>query len=165
MVAGAASRRTSRCTKRRPELRACEGASCVISTLQGLEEVIVDVQTRLLDVAIEQKVRRFIPSDFSADFTKLADGSHRNFDLRRRFHKAARGLIDRSLSPIEITSIFQGGFTELLGSGWVLFDYKKRLDMLKLAQVAVPEPGPREVRIRVKAAAINPPCLRRKAVS
>jgi NmrA-like family len=106
--------------------RACLGASCVISTLQGLEDVIVDVQSRLLDVAIEQKVRRFIPSDFSGDFTKLPEGSHRNFDLRRRFHALARRLVERSASAIELTSIFQGGFTELLGSGWVLFDYKKR---------------------------------------
>ena len=30
------------------------------------------------------------------------------------------------------------------------------LDVLELAEVAVPEPGPREVRVRVKAAAINP---------
>lgn len=111
----------------REELRhACADAWCVISTLQGLEEVIVDVQSRLLEVAVEQKVRRFIPSDFSGDFTKLPDGSHRNFDLRRRFHGVARAIIDRSASPIGLTSIFQGGFTELLGSGWVLFDYKKR---------------------------------------
>ncbi len=107
-------------------LQACEGACCVISTLQGLEAVIVGVQTRLLEAAIAKKVRRFIPSDFSGDFTKLPEGSHRNFDLRRRFHGIVRSYIERTGSPIEVTSIFQGGFTELLGSGWVLFDYKKR---------------------------------------
>ncbi len=35
-------------------------------------------------------------------------------------------MIQQSNSDIEFTSIFQGGFTELLGSGWLLFDYKKR---------------------------------------
>lgn len=106
--------------------RACDGAWCVISTLQGLDDVIVGVQARLLDAAIERQARRFIPSDFSGDFTKLPEGSHRNFDLRRRFHAVASEHIERSASAIEMTSIFQGGFTELLGSGWVLFDYKKR---------------------------------------
>ena len=106
--------------------RVCAGAYAVVSTLQGLEEVIVGVQSRLLKAAIAQNVRRFIPSDFSGDFTKLPEGSHRNFDLRRRFHQAADGIIRQSQAKIEFTSIFQGGFTELLGSGWVLFDYKKR---------------------------------------
>lgn len=106
--------------------RACEGATCVVSTLQGIGDVIVDVQRRLLEAAVAAGVRRFIPSDFSGDFTRLPPGSHRNFDLRRRFHEAAAEVIAASSSPIELTSIFQGGFTELLGSGWVLFDYKKR---------------------------------------
>jgi len=35
-------------------------------------------------------------------------------------------MIQQSNSDIEFPSIFQGGFAELLGSGWVLFDYKKR---------------------------------------
>ena len=106
--------------------RVCAGAYAVVSTLQGLEEVIVGVQSRLLKAAIAQNVRRFIPSDFSGDFTKLPAGSHRNFDLRRRFHQAADAIIQQAQAKIEFTSIFQGGFTELLGSGWVLFDYKKR---------------------------------------
>ena len=106
--------------------RVCAGAYCIVSTLQGLEEVIVGVQSRLLKVAIAHNVRRFIPSDFSGDFTKLPEGSHRNLDLRRRFHQAADAIMRQSQAKIELTSIFQGGFTELLGSGWVLFDYKKR---------------------------------------
>ena len=106
--------------------RACAEAHAVVSTLQGLEDVIVGVQSRLLDAAIATGVRRFIPSDFSGDFTKLPEGSHRNFDLRRRFHRVAEARTRAAGSAIELTSIFQGGFTELLGSGWVLFDYKKQ---------------------------------------
>ncbi len=106
--------------------RVCAGAHCVVSTLQGLEEVIVGAQSRLLQAAVQDKVRRFIPSDFSGDFTKLPVGAHRNFDLRRRFHQAAADIIGAGRSNIEFTSIFQGGFTELLGSGWVLFNYNKR---------------------------------------
>lgn len=107
-------------------MRVCKGAYSVISTLQGLDDIIMGVQSRLLEAAIKNNVRRFIPSDFSADFTKLKEGTHRNFDLRRQFHAIAKGMIQNAHSNIEFTSIFQGAFTELLGSGWVLFDYKKR---------------------------------------
>ena len=41
---------------------ACAGASCVVSALQGLRDVIVETQTSLLDGAIEAGVPRFIPS-------------------------------------------------------------------------------------------------------
>ena len=43
---------------------ACSGASCVISALSGLREVIVDSQTLLLDAALKAGVPRFIPSDY-----------------------------------------------------------------------------------------------------
>lgn len=93
----------------RPELaRACHGASCVVSALSGLREVIVDAQTRLLDAAVEAGVPRFIPSDYAIDFTKLPDGSNRNFDLRREFK---RRLDD---APIAATSILNGMFMDLL---------------------------------------------------
>jgi len=55
-----------------PELtEACLGASCVISALSGLRDVIVEAQTLLLDAAVKAGVPRFIPSDYSIDFTKL----------------------------------------------------------------------------------------------
>ena len=48
---------------------ACSCASCVVSALQGLRNVIVETQTVLLDAAIKAEVPRFIPSDYSIDFT------------------------------------------------------------------------------------------------
>ena len=65
-------------------------------------------------------------SDFSIDLTQVPEGANRNFDLRLGFHEAADRLIQQSKSGIEFTSIYQGAFTELVGSGMVLFDYKKR---------------------------------------
>ncbi len=105
--------------------RVCAGAYCVVSTLQGLDDVIIGVQSRLLEAAIAGGARRFIPSDFSMDLTKLAEGSQRNLDLRRRFHGVARDLIGQAKSPLELTSVYQGAFTELVATGWVLFNYKK----------------------------------------
>ena len=50
---------------------ACSGASCVVSALQGLRDVIVETQAVLLDAALKADVPRFIPSDYSIDFTKV----------------------------------------------------------------------------------------------
>jgi NmrA-like family len=66
--------------------QACQGVSCVVSALAGLHETIVDSQIKLLDAAISAGVPRFIPSDYSSDFTKLPAGENRNFDLRKEFH-------------------------------------------------------------------------------
>jgi len=102
---------------------ACAGAACVVSALSGLREVIVDAQTHLLDAAVAAGVPRFIPSDFSIDFTKLPAGSNRNLDLRREFGRH----LDRM--PIQATSILNGMFMDLLTgqAPLVLFKLKRVL--------------------------------------
>src|SRR5271157_5659479 len=87
---------------------ACVGASCVVSALQGLQDVIVQAQSALLDAAIKADVPRFIPSDYSIDFTRFPPGQNRNLDLRREFHKR---LDERSIAA---TTVFCGAFAELL---------------------------------------------------
>src|SRR5271166_3345226 len=57
--------------------QACAGASCVVSALQGLRDVMIDAKSVLLDAAIAAGVPRFIPSDFSIDFTRLRAGENR----------------------------------------------------------------------------------------
>ncbi len=90
--------------------RACAGAACVVSALNGLRDVIVGRQGVLLDAAVRAGVPRFIPSDYAADFTKTAPGRNRNFDLRREFMARADG------APIEVTSILNGAFMDMLGA-------------------------------------------------
>ena len=87
---------------------ACSGASCVVSALQGLRDVIVETQTVLLDAAIKAGVLRFIPSDYSIDFTRFPLGENRNLDLRKEFHER----LDRA--SISATTIFNGAFTDML---------------------------------------------------
>lgn len=89
-------------------VRACTGAGCVVSALAGLRPVVVDAQQRLLDAAVSAGVPRFIPSDYSLDFTPFEPGENRNLDWRRAFHQ----YLDRQ--PIAATSIFNGAFMELL---------------------------------------------------
>ncbi|MBC8082501.1 MAG: NmrA family NAD(P)-binding protein [Hymenobacter sp.] len=100
--------------------RACEGVSCVVSALAGLRDVIVDGQSVLLAAAVAAGVPRFIPSDFSSDYTQQAAGENRNFDLRREF----RERLDSS--PIVATSILNGGFAELLTYNIPLLDFKQQ---------------------------------------
>jgi uncharacterized protein YbjT (DUF2867 family) len=105
-----------------PDLtKACEGGSCVVSALSGLRDVIVEAQTLLLDAAVKARVLRFVPSDYSIDFTKLAPGTNRNLDLRREFHER----LDKA--PIAATSILNGMFMDLLTgqAPFILFKLKR----------------------------------------
>ena len=103
--------------------KACAAGACVVSALSGLREVIVDAQSRLLDAAVQAGVPRFIPSDYSIDFTKLAPGTNRNLDLRREFHVR----LDRA--RIKATSILNGAFMDMLTgqAPIILFKFKRVL--------------------------------------
>lgn len=83
-------------------------ATVVLSTVAGLRDVMMDLQMRLLNAAAEAKVPRFIPSDFSIDFTKIPKGDNRNLNLRFEFMKKAE------TSNIKLTSILNGGFMDML---------------------------------------------------
>ena len=100
---------------------ACTGVSCVVSALSGLRDVIVDIQKVLLAAAISGNVPRFIPSDYSLDFTRFSVGENRNLDLRREFHES----LDNS--SIAGTSIFNGAFTGLLTGQMPLILYRQKL--------------------------------------
>ena len=139
--------------------KACEGVSCVVSALAGLRDTIIDTQKVLLDAAVNAGVPRFIPSDFSLDFTNLVDGKNRNLDLRREFHQ----YLDQK--NIKATTIFNGPFTDLLTNQMpmILFKFHKvlywgnanqKMDFTTMddtaaftAKVAVDEISPRFLRI------------------
>ena len=78
------------------------------------------MQTVLLDAAIKADVPRFIPSDFSIDFTKFPPGENRNLDLRRDFHKRLEK------TSISATTIFNGAFAELLTDQMPLILFKPK---------------------------------------
>jgi hypothetical protein len=102
---------------------ACKDVDCVVSALSGLRDVIIDTQKTLLEAAIEAKVPRFIPSDYSIDFTNLVDGENRNLDLRREFHTYLEN------APIKATTIFNGAFMDMLTAEMplILFKFKRIL--------------------------------------
>jgi len=100
---------------------ACTDVACVVSALAGLREVIIDAQKMLLDAAIAAGVPRFIPSDYSLDFTKFKHGENRNLDWRREFHE----YLDNK--PIQATSVFNGAFTELLTTDMPMILFKQKM--------------------------------------
>jgi NAD(P)-dependent dehydrogenase (short-subunit alcohol dehydrogenase family) len=99
---------------------ACSGVSCVVSAIAGLHDVIVKMQTKILNAAVAAGVPRFIPSDFSSDFTTMPAGENRNFDLRKEFH----AILDES--PIRATSIFNGAFADILRYNTPLFNAQQK---------------------------------------
>lgn len=89
---------------------AVDGARCVVSALNGLDDVILGRQEVLLHAAVQAGVPRFIPSDYSEEYTRITPGTNRNLDLRREFMARA----DRA--PIQVTSVLNGAFMDLLGT-------------------------------------------------
>jgi hypothetical protein len=85
--------------------RAMIGGSVVLSAVSGLEEVIVGLQSRLVEAAVSAGVPRFIPSDFAIDYRQVLPGENRNLNLRATF----REVLDRR-SDIRVTSILNGAF-------------------------------------------------------
>jgi nucleoside-diphosphate-sugar epimerase len=88
--------------------KVCTGKNCVVSALAGLDDVIVDLQMKVLDGAIKAGVPRFIPSDFCTDYNGLVPGENRNFDLRRVFKSYLDG------TSMKASSIFNGAFADIL---------------------------------------------------
>jgi nucleoside-diphosphate-sugar epimerase len=98
----------------------CIGAHCLVSALAGLKETVIDTQKIFLDAAVQANVPRFIPSDYSNDFTNLKEGENRNLDLRRAFHRYLEA------TPIKATTIFNGPFMDLLTTDMPLILFKQK---------------------------------------
>ena len=93
----------------------------IVSALAGLRDVIIDTQKVLLNAAIAAGVPRFIPSDYSLDFTRFSNGENRNLDLRREFH----GYLDKT--SISATTIFNGAFADMLTGQIPIILFKPKL--------------------------------------
>jgi uncharacterized protein YbjT (DUF2867 family) len=81
---------------------AVSGVETVVSAVSGTRSVIVDAQRALLGAAVSAGVPRFVPSDYSSDYRRIALNSNRNFELRREF----AGDVDAA--AIRATSVLIG---------------------------------------------------------
>jgi len=101
----------------------CQGASTVISAVQGGPDVIIDGQTQLLRAARDAGVKRFIPSDYSLDLFKVKPGHIPTSDMRCQFASVA----DAERGKVEVVHVLNGGF---LDRG-VLFGFIRVIDVEK----------------------------------
>lgn len=140
-------------------LKACEGVDIVVSAVRGGQdessekEIVLYGQLNLIEAAKISGVKRFIPSDFSFDYFKLALGDNYNLDLRRQ---VAVELIN---SGMDYTFLMNGVFTEVLlspflqvfdfhsgtfsywGDGDTLFDTTTTDDVAKYVAEAIADPA------------------------
>ncbi|MDR8409445.1 NmrA family NAD(P)-binding protein [Nonomuraea sp. 3-1Str] len=94
-------------------------ATTVISAVQGGPEVIVDGQANLVRAAEKAGARRFIPSDFAFDLTKLDDGDNFMIDWRRQAAAARAG------SRLDVVSVLNGAFYEVMTGFMGLIDWQQ----------------------------------------
>ncbi|WP_035773021.1 NmrA family NAD(P)-binding protein [Arthrobacter sp. Br18] len=99
---------------------ALDGVETVISAVSGVRPVILDAQRALLAAALGAEVPRFIPSDFSSDYRRIALGSNRNFELRREF------AAHLDAAPIKATSVLNGAFADMLTGQAPMISFKRR---------------------------------------
>ncbi len=101
--------------------KACLEVGCMISTLSGNREVIMQSQVELLKACTEAKVKRFIPSAYSIDFKAVQIEKNRNLAVLREF--------DQVLATAEIrsTTILNGAFADMLTgqAPFILFAIKR----------------------------------------
>jgi uncharacterized protein YbjT (DUF2867 family) len=89
-------------------LNATQGQQIVISALSGGPDLMLTGQLNLLEAARQSGVARFVPSDYSSDYTKLDYGDNVNLDMRKRVLEAVQQ------SGIGYTVFLNGGFTEVV---------------------------------------------------
>jgi uncharacterized protein YbjT (DUF2867 family) len=93
-------------------LAVCEDVDVLVSAV-GNNEVTVPGQKNLIDAAKQQRVKRFIPSDYSVDYRKLDYGDNDNLDMRKQVFEYLQQ------SGLEYTLILNGAFMDNVGTPYM----------------------------------------------
>ncbi|MFP2906895.1 aromatic alcohol reductase [Pyxidicoccus sp. 3LFB2] len=128
---------------------AVEGVDAIVSAVRGGPEVLLDGQLRLLDAARRHGVLRFIPSNYSPDFFRLAGGEDSLLDLHRRVADAVEqsgvrhtfvlcgGFMEVALSPVAHVFDLERGQVAYWGTGDEPFDVSAMRDVARWVAEAV----------------------------
>ncbi len=100
-------------------LTPCTGVDVVVSAI-GNSEATVPGQKNLIDAAKQQGVKRFIPSDYSADYRGLDYGDNDNLDKRKEVLEYLQH------SGLEYTLVLNGAFMESIAY-MPLFDLEHQI--------------------------------------
>ena len=85
----------------------CKGVEVIVSAV-GNDRVTVPGQKNAIDAAKEQRVKRFIPSDYSIDYRKLDYGDNDNLDMRKEV------LEYLEQNGMEYTLVLNGAFMDTI---------------------------------------------------
>lgn len=99
----------------------CEGASTLVSAVQGGPDVIIEGQAELLRAAREAGVGRFVPSDYSLDLFEVKPGRIPTSEMRRQFALIA----DSERGDVEVVHVLNGIFLDRE----VLFGFLRVIDL------------------------------------
>ncbi len=143
----------------------CAGVDVVVSAI-GNNEVTVPGQKNLIDAAKKQGVKRFIPSDYSADYRKLDYGDNDNLDKRKEV------LEYLQQSGLEYTLVLNGAFMDMIaymplfdlehqtfqywGDGEMPMNFTTTDDTAKYVAEAVSDPGLANTALEVAGDTLTP---------
>jgi nucleoside-diphosphate-sugar epimerase len=123
--------------------------------------VIVEGQRNLLAAAQAAGVKRMIPSDFSADISRLDHEDNFNLGIRKKFHESftnssvaqtsvyCGGFLDVLLSPRFPTVDWEKGIVSYWGDGNQALDYTAISDVALYTATVALDPGTTGRPIRV----------------
>ena len=147
----------------------CAGVDVVVSAI-GNNEVTVPGQKNLIDAAKQQGVKRFIPSDYSADYRGLDYGDNDNLDKRKEVLEYLQH------SGLEYTLVLNGMFMEFItymplfdlkhqifqywGDGETPMDFTTTEDTAKYVAEAVSDPGLANTALEVAGDTLTPKQLK-----
>ncbi len=134
--------------------RACAGVDTVLSAVNanGNPEIELTGQLNLLNAAKKAGVSRFMPSDYSADYTKLQLGEHHNYDFRIKVAQAVKesglnytfimcgAFMEVFFAPFFGAFDFEKGTVEFWGEGGTKIDLTTMNDTAKYVAEAVVDP-------------------------
>jgi uncharacterized protein YbjT (DUF2867 family) len=133
--------------------RACTGVDTVMSTLAGWDDVVITGQLNLLEAASNTGVDRFIPSDYSYDYTGLKLGDNYLSDQRIKVAEAVKNsglnytfiangvFMEVFFAPFSQVFDFKAGTVEYWGDADTKFDLTAIPNVAKYAAEAVVDPG------------------------
>jgi len=127
-----------------------KGADAIVSVVAGDGSVFMDFQLDLLAAAKENKVKRFIPSEFGGDFEVL--GANVGFF---GYKAAVRAEVEKSGVPY--TLIQTGGFYEYFLNPMFGFDYVNgKVEILADGNTPIRRTAQKDVAIAVSAVLNHP---------
>jgi uncharacterized protein YbjT (DUF2867 family) len=134
--------------------RACQNIEIVVSAVNGDAHLLIDGQTHLIQAAVANGVRRFIPSDYGLDYRQLDWGDHHHHDCRKIILALLQGCQPQMAHTLILSGIWMEtlcrpdgicfntpGQFQYWGDGDTAFDVTSLYDVAAYTAAAVLDEG------------------------